>query len=66
MHKYSLVPKERRVWKESNDSTLDQRIVPKESHGCTGGLHTVSFFSVNKSLPIFSSKLQIDPNKSNG
>ena len=43
MHKYSLVPKERHVRKEGNDSTLDQCIVPKKSPGCTG-LHTVIFF----------------------
>ena len=33
MHKYSLVPKERHVRKEGNDSTLDQCIVPKKSPG---------------------------------
>ena len=53
------------TWKESGDSTLGLCNVPKESHGCTG-LQTVSFSSVKKSSPIFSSKLQIDPNKSNG
>ena len=34
-----MVPKERHVRKESNDSTLGLCIVPKESHGCTG-LHS--------------------------
>ena len=32
---YSLVPKERRVRKESNGSTLGLCVVPKESHDCT-------------------------------
>ena len=34
-----MVPKERHVRKESNDSTLGLCIVPKESNGCTG-LHS--------------------------
>ena len=32
---YSLVPKERLVWKESNGSTLRLCVVPKESHDST-------------------------------
>ena len=40
---YSLVPKERHVLKESNDSTLALCIGPKERHGCTG-LDSTSLF----------------------
>ena len=32
--RYSLVPKERHVRKESNGRTLGLCVVPKESHGC--------------------------------
>ena len=32
---YSLVPKERHVWKESNGSTLGLCVVPKERHDST-------------------------------
>ena len=32
--KYSLVPKERHVRKESNGGTLGLCVVPKESHDC--------------------------------
>ena len=32
---YSLVPKERHVWKESNGSTLGLYVVLKESHDST-------------------------------
>ena len=33
--KYSLVPKERHVRKESNGSTFGLCVVPEESHDCT-------------------------------
>ena len=33
--RYSLVPKERQLRKESNGSTLGLCFVPKESHDCT-------------------------------
>ena len=54
-----MVPKERHARKESNDSTLGLCIGLKESHDCTG-LHRRPI-SRDKSSPIFSLKLQIDP-----
>ena len=58
------MPKERHVQIESNDSTLGLCIGLKESHGCAG-LHSRPI-SRDKSSPIFSPKLQIDPKMSYG
>ena len=63
----SLVPKERHLRKESNDSILGLGIVPKESHGCTQVYTVLAFLAKHIITYIFSTKLQIDyDDKSHG
>ena len=58
---YSLLPKERHVRKESNDSTLGLCIGLKESHGCTlysvQVVYTVDPFPVRQIITYFLSKI---------